>query len=144
MNVKAKALSYQNDKIIKRFIKHHPYIPVEDASLIFEECKKWLYLCHISDERKIAPFISPELVLIDEMWHNFILFTKEYSEYCLESFGYYMHHAPNVSEEATDMPRYENQLKQQMEFIFDEFGNETLILWYDTFPSMYDKWANSK
>ncbi len=31
---------------------------------------------------------------IDEVWHNHILFTREYTRDCLEIFGKYLHHNP--------------------------------------------------
>ena len=33
--------------------------------------------------------------IIDEIWHNFILFTKEYHEFSKNVFGKYFHHTPN-------------------------------------------------
>jgi len=36
--------------------------------------------------------ISP---VIDEVWHAFILHTREYAEFCQSIFGRFVHHAPN-------------------------------------------------
>jgi hypothetical protein len=38
--------------------------------------------------------ISPE---VDEVWHAFILFTKEYAAFCRAAFGEFIHHVPRTS-----------------------------------------------
>ena len=34
---------------------------------------------------------------VDEIWHNFILFTREYAEFCHQVCGQMIHHRPNTS-----------------------------------------------
>ena len=34
---------------------------------------------------------------VDEVWHNFILFTYEYANFCNELIGGYVHHVPRTS-----------------------------------------------
>jgi len=36
----------------------------------------------------------------DEVWHNFILFTREYIEFCEHIAGRYIHHTPETSKTA--------------------------------------------
>ncbi|RJQ14558.1 hypothetical protein C4553_00590 [Candidatus Parcubacteria bacterium] len=60
----------------------------EEAVSLFEDMKRFLFLCGAED-RPLAP---PEL--IDEAWHNFILFTKDYARFCQEQFGKFIHHLP--------------------------------------------------
>ncbi len=60
----------------------------EDAVHCFEDTKLYLYLC-ATNTTPIAP--PPK---IDEMWHNFILFTLDYEEFCLTRFGRFIHHRP--------------------------------------------------
>lgn len=33
---------------------------------------------------------------VDEVWHTFILFTRDYTDFCNEVFGRYIHHQPSV------------------------------------------------
>ena len=37
---------------------------------------------------------------VDEAWHDFILFTREYHEFCEKFCGGYVHHVPTVRDEA--------------------------------------------
>ena len=34
---------------------------------------------------------------VDEVWHNFILFTPQYREFCFDVFGQFLYHQPNTS-----------------------------------------------
>jgi hypothetical protein len=45
---------------------------------------------------------------IDEIWHTFILFTKEYQEFCNMLVGEYIHHEPNVQADAIDQSTTRN------------------------------------
>lgn len=55
---------------------------------LFIEMKKFMYLCATND-RAMAP---PED--IDEIWHNFILFTNDYANYCRDKVTLFLHHQP--------------------------------------------------
>lgn len=33
---------------------------------------------------------------VDEVWHTFILFTRDYVSFCDETFGFFLHHQPAV------------------------------------------------
>jgi hypothetical protein len=33
--------------------------------------------------------------LVDELWHNFMLMTREYASFCQQAFGGFLHHAPH-------------------------------------------------
>lgn len=60
----------------------------EQTDEAFVEMKKFLYLC-ATNEGAMAP---PED--IDEIWHNFILFTGDYADYCKDRVGTFLHHQP--------------------------------------------------
>ncbi|MFZ5618509.1 MAG: glycine-rich domain-containing protein [Pseudomonadota bacterium] len=62
---------------------------------LFVELKKFLYLCATNDEA-MAP---PED--IDEIWHNFILFTGDYAAYCKSTVGFFLHHQPLTQAQRT-------------------------------------------
>ena len=32
--------------------------------------------------------------IVDDLWHEFILYTREYARFCSRSFGHFLHHAP--------------------------------------------------
>ena len=53
------------------------------------EFRKYLVLIALGHNR--VGMCSKE---VDEVWHTFILFTKDYTVFCLEVFGFFLHHEP--------------------------------------------------
>ena len=64
----------------------------------FVEMLKFLDVCAASNAA-----VSPS-ACVDGAWHGFILFTREYAEYCEARFGRFIHHTPA---EAKDAKAYE-------------------------------------
>ncbi len=60
----------------------------EKTSELFLEMKRFLFLC-ATNEVSLAP---PEEV--DEIWHNFILFTRDYADFCENVVGIFINHRP--------------------------------------------------
>lgn len=58
----------------------------------FVEFKKYAALTKIFDEP--LAMASKE---VDAVWHQFILFTRQYHGFCKEFLGNYMHHSPSTS-----------------------------------------------
>lgn len=52
--------------------------------------KDYFYLIHISNNESVA---MPSQV-VDVAWHEFILFTREYANFCSKAFGRFIHHTP--------------------------------------------------
>ena len=66
-------------------------IEAYDAKVLEEEFKKFIFLSGLN----IYPLamISP---LVDEVWHQFILFTKQYREFCFNTVGHFIGHLPDT------------------------------------------------
>lgn len=149
-----KILKYKNKDVIFRFSKLFN-MPKGEIEELFEETKKWLYAVSINRELykkgevDFVIAINDDLLIIDEMWHNFILFTKDYKAFCYEYFGDFINHQPmtykeNKNEEAKeklDFKEVQNErrefLKKQYSFIYDLLGEETLTKWHKEWPSKY-------
>lgn len=143
-----KALSYQNDDIVYKFLEQYD-ISFDEANDIFLETKKWLWLCGQPTTEKLH--MSESLWILDEMWHNFVLFTREYTNYCHDCFGKYIHHAPTPqSEKEQRKKQYEQNptdaiekqaqsQRQQYTLIYDKLGQATLLKWFVEYPVKYGK-----
>jgi len=57
----------------------------------FVEMLKFLDVCAATEETVAPP---PR---VDDAWHCFILFTRDYATYCRERFGRFIHHEPMES-----------------------------------------------
>lgn len=71
----ARMMNYDHPALKERMVVKVGWTP-EFTDELFGEMKKFLYLCATNDG-SMAP---PED--IDEIWHNFILFTGDYADYC--------------------------------------------------------------
>lgn len=83
-----KLRSYHNDSVVSRFARDYK-VNENDALRVFKETKQFLYDCS-----KSAKPLTPPSKEVDQMWHTFILFTKDYAAFCLKHFGKFIHHTP--------------------------------------------------
>lgn len=65
---------------------------------VCEEYKKFLFLAKTNPTANLVPSL-----MIDEVWHDHILHTKQYANDCNQIFGSYMHHLPSINEEGEDI-----------------------------------------
>lgn len=77
---------------VKEIITKKGSISEEKIDLAIDEFRKFLVLVHLY-EKKFS-MTSKE---VDTVWHTFILFTKEYYEFCNDTFGKILHHIPQTS-----------------------------------------------
>jgi hypothetical protein len=148
----AETLEYRNPAVVARFAEAWP-VSVPDAEDVFAETLRWLWLGDRirSDETRasFALVITPGLRIIDEMWHTFLLFTREYRSFCQDHFGAFLDHGPTTVEEhaqaAADRARdpqgymagYAANLRAQCLFVCAELGAATAQKWYGTYLDRY-------
>lgn len=146
-------LAYQNPSIVRKFMENWD-VSESKATELFDEAKKWLWASASSVLRKNRGEEVPTLAvtysmtLLDEMWHTFILFTREYHRFCNTFFGFYIHHAPttydvkeeNEQELAGDPEAYKAKVEAQSEvqfsFLYDCLGEETILKWYSEWTDL--------
>lgn len=121
--VKRKILSYKNEGVIQKYSKEH-HVSLSEASLRFEEMKKFLYICAT---RKGA--FSPSKV-IDDVWHTFLLFTRDYNDFCVSHFDKFVHHVPDV--EVTQESKKINNANYRALYchLVEEFGYPNENTWH--------------
>lgn len=144
-------LQYRNDAIVHRFIETWE-MPFEEAADLFTQMKKWLWLsAYMIEQQTGVPdlAITQSLKLVDEMWHTFVLFTRDYCDFCDRYFGFYVHHTPTPLEEYERqigsyerspeeyMKRLEAQFEKQYALIYDKLGEQTLMKWYSEYLERY-------
>lgn len=84
----AMVTDYRNKDVLAR-IKAELGVTIEKANELYADLMKFLWLAAVSPEPQIVP--SP---IIDDCWHCFVLFTQDYSDFCQNFFGGFLHHAP--------------------------------------------------
>ncbi len=93
MRSQSEVMSYRFSHLLERITKEMK-LSQEDAEELFDDMLKFLYICGTNaTTKRYSP--PPK---IDEAWHTFILFTREYAKFCTEYFGYFLHHNPFTQE----------------------------------------------
>jgi hypothetical protein len=78
---------YGNDRVTAKLQSELSLSPA-DAALLFQDLKRFLALCAGTS----VPLAPPRIV--DQAWHQFILFTRDYAAFCNEFCGRFIHHQP--------------------------------------------------
>lgn len=90
--------------------------------------------------------ITDSTIVIDKMWHNFILFTAEYKKFCYEYFDSFIDHKPNpkVPDEYTEQYGhlvtnhvFPEKFEAQLRYIEKILGENTVRKWYVEYANKY-------
>lgn len=144
-------ISYSNGDVVDKFLETY-HLPPDEAEDVFKEMLKWLWLGSAAKEDGFDKLVVHEdLFILDEMWHTFILFTRDYTDFCERYFGYYLHHTPSTKtirevEEAASkadpeayLKKVEDELREHYGYVYDRLGEETLLKWYKVYPEKYGR-----
>ena len=144
----AKALRYQDRNVVDSFVDRYR-VSAGEASALFADTRRWLWLNALPDAPRL--YVSSELLVIDEMWHTFVLHTASYTRFCSLTFGFYLHHTPTTRREklraareheanpAAFARRRRLQSRRQYRFIAEKLGPEVLLRWYADYPVRYGR-----
>lgn len=142
------ALSYSNPELVYYFANKQS-ISLSESEELFEELKKWLWLCSQLDEESDTVFLFKENNILDIYWHTFLLFTEDYLNFCQKYLGGVIYHKPeplitSISQQArvakgdkTLIKENLKVLKTSMNEVGRILGNKTLEKWYYTLPLKY-------
>lgn len=84
------------EKIKTKILEQHKELNSGQADRVIEGMREYFHICNEAG----GAFVSMPSEAIDTAWHEFILFTKQYSEFCHQAFGRFLHHSP--AEDLTD------------------------------------------
>lgn len=73
-------------KLAKRYPDYHP----GQIDMMLRGLRDWFEVNALADRR----YVSMPSRAVDEAWHEFILFTRQYDQYCRRVFGRFLHHVP--------------------------------------------------
>lgn len=78
--------------LLDRFSIHHPNLALKDRQLVAHALRQF-FIAYLKSGRK---FVSMPSQVADDLWHEFILYTRHYDSFCQQAFGSFMHHTPAV------------------------------------------------
>ena len=78
--------------LLERLEKHHAGFERKDSALVSRGLRQF-FLAYLRSGQK---FVSMPSQIADDLWHEFILYTREYQNFCQRAFGGFLHHTPAV------------------------------------------------
>jgi len=89
--------AYIRDALLPRGLfeqlrQHRPELSLKDCQLVANGLRQF-FLAHLKSGRR---YVSMPSQAADELWHEFILHTRQYDEFCRQAFGRFLHHTPAV------------------------------------------------
>jgi hypothetical protein len=139
---------YHHEGVIGKF-RDEWDVEEAEAQDIFSEMKKFLFVAEYAQRQCIEFSIDEPLLMVDKMWHMFIMFTVDYERFCKRFFGKMLHHVPFcaanltqkinlLSQQGITLNDYKRQrVEKQLRTINSTFGVETLKKWYVLYGNKY-------
>ena len=78
--------------LLERLEKHHPGFARKDSALVSRGLRQFFLAYLMSGQR----YVSMPSQVADDLWHEFILYTREYDAFCRRAFGDFLHHTPAI------------------------------------------------
>lgn len=113
------------------------------SDLIFEDLMRFFWASKQHEKAKEQNPQNPQLDFIyimdeemkgiDQMWHLFLLYTQDYSDFCFKYFGQFLHHLPDLVDPEpshADTVRFEMNLEKFLNYTYDLLGEEVIKRWY--------------
>jgi len=79
--------------LFERLRKRRPALTQKECELVGHALRQF-FLAHLKSGRA---FVSMPSQVADDLWHEFILYTKNYQDFCRRAFGRFLHHTPAVA-----------------------------------------------
>lgn len=84
--------------VVARTHARRPELTREQMALVQQGLMQYFQICVAAGGR----FVSMPSQAVDDLWHDFILFTRQYERFCEQAFGQYLHHTPVEAMPARD------------------------------------------
>lgn len=78
--------------LFERLRQRHPNLTTKECQLVSHGLRQF-FLAHLKSGRK---YVSMPSQVADDLWHELILYTKNYQSFCQKAFGRFLHHTPAV------------------------------------------------
>ncbi len=131
---------YKHLGVIQRFQKENPELATE-AVKYFEDLMIFFWASqkhHLdfknnpeNEDLNFSFIMDEKMLQIDRIWHVFLLFTKDYMDFCEEYFGEYIHHLPDiVPNMPQDESNFEQNLNRFLNYNYDLLGHDVIERWF--------------
>lgn len=125
-------LAFRAPYLEERLVRERRVSSHEEVARLLDEVKKYLVLSRLNPTRSV-PIQSRR---VDEVWHQFVLFSEEYTRFCHRFFGRYVHHAPGetpprLEPNGTAEPKPPEMTRDEFRREYELMFGELSVLWRD-------------
>ncbi|CAM2744488.1 Uncharacterized conserved protein [Legionella steigerwaltii] len=85
-------LDYKNQVVVDYFCHHHPEFSEQEVKVLFADLIAWMWLNVQRAKQGKKTYLFGPLLILDELWHAFILHTRDYVDFSMRYFKTYFHH----------------------------------------------------
>ncbi len=78
--------------LLDRLAKRRPELSLKQRVLVARGLRQF-FLAYLHSGCR---FVAMPSQVVDDLWHEFILYTKHYDQFCRQAFGRFLHHTPAV------------------------------------------------
>jgi hypothetical protein len=78
--------------LYERLRKRRPELQLRDCALVARGLRQF-FLAYLRGGRR---YVAMPSQVVDDLWHEFILYTRAYEDFCNKAFGGFLHHTPAV------------------------------------------------
>lgn len=96
--------------LIVKFKKSRPELSTEQVEVISLALKDYFKIAKMANKK----FVAMPSQVVDDLWHEFILFTRQYQRFCTGAFNRYLHHTP--AEAMSDQSAASDGIKRTWKF----------------------------
>lgn len=79
--------------LLEKLARRRPQLKFKDRALVAHALRQF-FLVYL---RANGRYVSMPSQAVDDLWHEFILYTRDYRDYCKQAFGRFFHHTPAVA-----------------------------------------------
>jgi hypothetical protein len=123
-------VAYQHEGVIRRFCYDNPAFSVSQIQQDFQDLLAWLWLNVKRRKLGRKTYIFGPLRHLDNLWHLFILHTRDYSSFCTHFFNEYIHHETEPPGEEYLVS--ESDLEEFLSDAYDHLGHAWVSKWFQT------------
>jgi hypothetical protein len=75
----------------------YPQLTLDQLELVYRGLRQYFLACLDANVVKSGKSVGMPSKVVDDLWHEFILHSRDYASFCDKAFGGFLHHTPDSS-----------------------------------------------
>ncbi|STY30566.1 Uncharacterized conserved protein [Legionella wadsworthii] len=122
MSYLSAVLEYKNKKVVEYFCHHNPELSEQEVQTLFTDLLAWIWLKVQRDQNGKKTYLFGPLLILDQLWHTFILHTRDYIYFSNQYFNTYVHH--DIEPPGQEHVMEEDEISDFLQDCFTYLGSE--------------------